>query len=92
MQKTTGHLLRICGLVIEMLGVWGVFSSAGAKDSARLHFPGGNEIPVAWVAVGVGFVLWFTGTIVVYLSGPTRKTRFDRFNDNLGEGPDPGSS
>jgi hypothetical protein len=85
MKKTTGHLVRICGLLIEMLGVWGVFSSGGAKDSARLHFSGGNEIPVPWLAVGVGFLLWFAGTIIVYFSGPTRKTRSDRFDNNAGE-------
>ena len=57
MNTDPGHLIRIVGLVIEMFGVWGVFNSNGAKDSARLQLPGGNEIPVAWLAVGIGFVL-----------------------------------
>jgi hypothetical protein len=87
MKKTAGHFLRICGLLFEMLGVWGVFSSTGAKNSARLQLPGGNEIPLAWLAVGVGFVLWFTGTILVYFSRPTRKIPTHRFSEPTDEPP-----
>ena len=39
MKKTTGHVIRICGLLIEMLGVWGVFSSTGAKTRPGSSFP-----------------------------------------------------
>jgi uncharacterized membrane protein len=92
MKKTLGHLIRILGLVIEMLGVWGVFNSTGAKESARLQLPGGNEIPLAWLAVGIGFVLWFTGTIVVYFSRPTRKSTSTRFSEPSAEPPAQGSS
>jgi uncharacterized membrane protein len=91
MNRTLGHLIRILGLVIEMLGVWGVFNSTGAKESARLQLPGGNEIPLAWLAVGIGFVLWFTGTIVVYFSRPTRKSTPIRFNEPSAEPPARGS-
>jgi hypothetical protein len=92
MNTTLGHLIRILGLVIEMLGVWGVFNSTGVKDSARLQLPGGNEIPLAWLAVGIGFVLWFTGTIVVYFSRPTRKSAATRFSEPSAEPPAQGSS
>jgi hypothetical protein len=91
MNRTLGHLIRILGLVIEMLGVWGVFNSTGAKESARIQLPGGNEIPLAWLAVGIGFVLWFTGTIVVYFSRPTRKFTPTRFNEPSAEPPARGS-
>jgi uncharacterized BrkB/YihY/UPF0761 family membrane protein len=87
MKKTVGHVFRICGLLIEMFGVWGVFNSTGAKNSARLQLPGGDEIPLAWLAVGVGFVLWFTGTILVYFFRPTRKLRAPKFSEPLGEPP-----
>ena len=73
MKKTTGHVIRISGLLIEMLGVWGVFNATGAKDPARLQLPGGTVVPLAWLAVGLGFVLWLTGTILVYFSRPARR-------------------
>jgi hypothetical protein len=87
MKKTTGHVFRICGLLIEMLGVWGVFNSTGAKNLTRLQLPGGNEIPLAWLAIGVGFVLWFTGSILVYFARPTRRTRTDKSNEPPDECP-----
>jgi hypothetical protein len=87
MKKTAGHLIRILGLVIEMLGVWGVFNSTGAKNSARLQLPGGDEIPLAWLAVGVGFVLWFTGTVLVYVSRAPQKTTVQKFSEPAGERP-----
>ena len=66
MRKTTGHVIRITGLLIEMLGIWGVYNTTGDKDQARLELPGGTLVPVAWLAIGLGFVLWLTGTILVY--------------------------
>jgi hypothetical protein len=87
MKKTLGHLIRIVGLVIEMLGVWCVFNSTGAKNSTRLQLPGGNEMPLAWLAVGVGFVLWFTGTSLVYFPWPTRKPLAAQFSEPSGEPP-----
>jgi hypothetical protein len=86
MKTTTGHLIRISGLLIEMLGVWGVFNSTGAISMA-LHLPGGGDIPLAWLAVGVGFALWLTGTIVVYFSRPARKTGLARFRQPANDPP-----
>ncbi len=74
MQKNTGHIIRICGLVIEMLGVL-VYTSGGDTDQARLSLPGGTAVPLAWVAVGLGFVLWLTGTIIIYATRTRRKSR-----------------
>jgi hypothetical protein len=73
MRKTTGHVIRITGLLIEMLGIWGVFNASGDKDRARLELPGGTVVPVAWLAVGLGFVLWLTGTFLVYAARSGRK-------------------
>jgi hypothetical protein len=92
MKKTLGHLIRILGLVIEMLGVWGVVNSTGAKNSARLQLPGGSEIPSAWLAVGIGFVLWFAGTSLVYFAWPSRKSRASEFSEPSGDPPVHGSS
>ena len=66
MRKTTGHIIRISGLVIEMLGIWGVFRASGDTDQPRIQLPGGTTIAMAWIAVGLGFVVWLTGTILVY--------------------------
>ena len=59
-------LFRSVGLLIEMLGIWGVYNATGDKEQARLELPGGTLVPVAWLAIGLGFVLWLTGTILVY--------------------------
>ena len=58
-----------------MLGVWAVYNAGGAPDQARLSLPGGTVVPLAWVAVGLGFVLWLTGTIIVYTTRTRRKSR-----------------
>jgi hypothetical protein len=73
MRKTTGHIIRISGLVIELLGIWGVFNATGDNDQARLELPGGTVVPLAWLAVGLGFVLWLTGTLLVYAARSGRK-------------------
>ena len=73
MRKNTGHLIRISGLVIEMLGIWGVYRASGDNDQARLSLPGGTEVPLAGIAVGLGFVLWLTGTLLVYTGRSQRK-------------------
>jgi hypothetical protein len=72
MRKTTGHIIRITGLLIEMLGIWGVYNATDDKDQARLELPGGTSVPVAWLAIGLGFVLWLTGTILVYAARSRR--------------------
>jgi len=75
MTKTAGNVLRMSGLVMEMLGVWGVYNSAGGKTGIRLPLPGGNDVSLAWVAVALGFILWLTGTITVYAVPSRRKSR-----------------
>ena len=55
MTKTTGHIIRISGLLIEMLGLWGVFNATGDKDQAsapaprRHHGPAGLARRRAWL-------------------------------------------
>jgi hypothetical protein len=74
MRTTTGQIIRISGLLIEMLGIWGVYNGTGNKDQAVLQLPGGTVVSPAWIAVGLGFVLWLTGTILVYGGRRTRKS------------------
>ena len=72
MRKTTGHVIRISGLVIEMLGIWGVYRASVDADQPRIPLPGGTTISLAWIAVALGFALWLTGTILAY-AGPARR-------------------
>ena len=74
MRTTSGHIIRISGLLIEMLGIYGVYSSGGDKDLARIVLPGGTVVPLAWMAVGIGFVLWLTGTLLIYAARSNRKS------------------
>jgi hypothetical protein len=87
MSKNTGHVIRISGLLIEMLGIWGVFTATAENDRAHLQLPGGAVVPLAWIAVGLGFVLWLTGTLLVYKGRPGRKSRRldedDRRTENM---------
>ena len=75
MKRPPGISCGISRLLIEMLGIWGVYRSTGDKDQARLaasrrhRGPAGRGSPS-----GVGFVLWLTGTILVYASAAKRKT------------------
>jgi hypothetical protein len=73
MRKTTGHIIRIMGLLIEMLGIWGVYNTTDDKDQARLELPGGTSVAMAWLAIGLGFVVWLTGTLLVYAARSRRK-------------------
>jgi hypothetical protein len=81
MRKTTGHVIRISGLVIEMFGIWGVYRAGNNTDLPRIQLPGGPAISIAWVAVALGFALWLTGTILVYSGRSGRK----RLSDNSRE-------
>jgi hypothetical protein len=82
MGKTTGHIIRISGLVIEMLGIWGVYSVSVNTGQRRIQLPGGPAISIAWIAVALGFALWLTGTILVYAGRPRRK-RFQKVEREL---------
>jgi hypothetical protein len=78
MTRTTGHLIRYTGLLIEMLGVWGVYNSYGQKDPAGIRLPGGDVVPWTWIVVTLGFAIWLTGTIIVFASrSPKRPLRED---------------
>ncbi len=78
MTKLLGHVLRIVGLLLEMLGVWGVYTGATGGKMTRVEMPGGESVPVAWLAVGLGFVLWLAGMLMISLS---RRPRWRREPD-----------
>jgi hypothetical protein len=65
MQKTVGHVLRMTGLIIEMVGVWSVYRPTGANDWRRIQLADGTVVSLAWIAVCLGFILWLSGKILV---------------------------
>jgi hypothetical protein len=63
------------GLLIELIGIWVVFSAKADNEVHRIPLPGGGTVPVGWLVVGVGFALWLTGRIVVSTSALPRRQR-----------------
>jgi hypothetical protein len=68
MKSVIGHILRMSGLLTELIGVWAIFTRWGGKDATRISFPGGTTAPIGWLVVALGFVLWFTGSVLLSLS------------------------
>ncbi len=75
MTTLRGQLARITGLVVEMLGIWGVFQSSNQPAPRAIALPGGTAVPLAWLAVGFGFILWLTGTFMIVTSRRGNKLR-----------------
>jgi len=76
MNIVAANIIRMSGLLIEMIGVWAVFRGSGDTDALRISLPGGSTVPVSWLAVGLGFALWLIGTVMVTVSrSPRRKAR-----------------
>ena len=63
-HRRTGHVIRIIGLVIEMLGVWGVYRASvnDSRSGSGAPQPGlvGRRSLSGYLdlAVGFGFVIW----------------------------------
>ena len=68
--------MRLGGLLVEMLGVLALMKGNEGIFATKVHLPGFEPIPLAWIGVAVGFVLWLVGTVLVYWSRPPRKTDF----------------
>ncbi len=77
MSKTTGHIIRMTGMLIEMLGLWGVVQTRNSKAPWLISIPGAGSMPVAWLAVFIGLIVWLAGVFIVYSYKPsgTKKTR-----------------
>ena len=85
MSKTTGHIIRMIGMLIEMFGVWGVYQASNSKNPWLISMPGAGTMPVAWLAVFAGLIIWLAGVFIVYSYRPTApekddsgRTRHDR--------------
>ncbi len=72
MNKTTGHIIRMVGMLIEMLGVWGVYQAGNSRDPWVVSIAGAGSMPVAWIAVFLGLIVWLAGVFIVYSNNPFR--------------------
>ena len=73
MKTPVGQFMRLGGLIIEMLGVWAVFQGNGDRPPATIQLPGMAPVSLAWIGIGLGFVLWLAGTALVYSARSSRK-------------------
>jgi hypothetical protein len=74
------------GLLIELIGIWAVFKERGNDEATRITLPGGGSAPLAWLIVGLGFVVWLAGTVLVSLPKPRTPTRRTIDDDVLWSG------
>jgi hypothetical protein len=63
--QTIGPILRIVGLVIEMIGVT-ILALSGRNDAADLGSRFGLSTNQIWAIVIVGFVIWAAGSVMIY--------------------------
>jgi hypothetical protein len=70
MSKTTGHIVRMIGMLIEMFGVWGVYQASKTENPWAISIPGATSVPVAWLAVFAGLFIWLAGVFIVYTHRP----------------------
>jgi hypothetical protein len=71
----TGQLLRMVGLLIEMLGAVGVVRERGGELGPTVRIPGGASYSAAWVALVVGFVVWLVGQILLAATRRPRRNK-----------------
>jgi hypothetical protein len=81
MNPITGQIVRTLGLLIEMLGIFAlVFRTR--TDQAGVPLPGSFPLGFVWAVVGIGFVVWLVGTVMIYWMRQTRARRKDVIVDD----------
>jgi hypothetical protein len=83
MTQVIGQILRMSGLLIELIGVWAVFTGSGDNEARRISLPGGQTAPIGWLVVGLGFAIWLTGRILVSVSAPRRRRFVKTYDDDV---------
>jgi uncharacterized RDD family membrane protein YckC len=81
MNRTTGHIIRMAGMLIEMLGIWGVYQASTTKSPWQLSIPRMGNVPVAWLAVFCGLIIWLAGVFIVYSSKPMARKKIHSGDD-----------
>ncbi len=71
MTRTTGQILRMLGLLIEMAGIL-VMLVWNRTDGAGAPLPGSLSSRQVWTIVIAGFVIWLVGGILFYWPRPGR--------------------
>ncbi len=74
MRRSTGQIVRLIGLAIEVAGIlaqvlWTRTDQTGAP------LPGQFSSRQVWILVGFGFVIWMIGTILTYWPQPGQRRR-----------------
>jgi hypothetical protein len=80
MKKIVGQFMRLGGLLVEMLGVLAVMKGNEGLFATKLQLPGFEPVPLAWIGIALGFVLWLVGTVLFIgrdrlVSRPDRKSK-----------------
>jgi uncharacterized membrane protein len=82
-----GQIIRLVGLLIEMLGILAV-ALESRNGGAEARLPGGFSLSprLIWAVVAVGFVIWLSGSILTYWPQPPKKNPHPpaRDRENLG--------
>jgi hypothetical protein len=74
MRRSTGQIVRLTGLAIEVAGILTqALSTRTDQTGAPLH--GHFFSRQVWIVVGVGFVIWMIGTILTYWPQPASRRR-----------------
>lgn len=63
-MSTSGQILRVVGLLIELVGVGAVLAQSRTDQVARIPIPGGS-LALGWAAVATGFLMWLVGRIII---------------------------
>jgi len=72
MRQVVGQILRITGLLIEMIGLLGVITGLSSLDAAPIQLLGGVSVAPVWIPIILGFLIWLIGTILTVGSNPRR--------------------
>ncbi len=88
MNKTTGHIIRMVGMLIEMLGVWGVYQANHSEKPLVISIGGRGPIPLAWLAVVFGLIAWLAGVFIVYSNKPLRHNKMRLDDQRVDRGSD----
>jgi hypothetical protein len=65
MNRFVGQVLRMLGLLVEMLGILGLALYTGT-DETGAELPGSLSTRLIWGVIALGFVVWLTGTVMTY--------------------------
>jgi hypothetical protein len=81
MKEIVAQTLRMVGLLIEVAGLAVAFIWRAEDKRVALSLPGGANLPLAWLIVGLGFAIWLTGRLMLASSRSARRVQDDSDRD-----------